>query len=111
MNTDMDKIRKNSNVALIIARICKIFCIVMAILTFITGVLFIGSNGRINEELSKALQAEEPMPALDDMGMLLGVGNKLISRSDDYGVTLGGYLITVGVLEFHRDEKNKEEEE
>ncbi|MCH5260273.1 MAG: hypothetical protein J1F18_10995 [Lachnospiraceae bacterium] len=98
MNTDMDKIRKSSNVALIIARICKIFCIGMAILAFITGVLLVGLNDRINEELSKALQAGESLPELDDMGMLLGVGNRLISRSDDFGITLGVYVITVGVF-------------
>ena len=98
MNTDMDKIRKSSNAALIIANICKIFCIAMGTLAFITGVMLVGFNERFNEELSKALQAGESMPELDDMGMLLGFGNKLISQSDNYGITLGVHLITVGVI-------------
>ena len=98
MDDKILKIQKSSNVVLIIARICKIFCITAATLAFVTGVLLVGLNDRFNAELSEALQAGESMPDLDDMGMLLGVGNELISQTDNYGITLGVYVITVGVL-------------
>lgn len=98
MNTDMDKIRKSSNVALIIARVSKILCIAMATLSFVLGILFVGFlNSYLNQEFAKAAQAGVPMPELDNMGMLLGVGNRLISQSDNYGMALGGYLIIAGV--------------
>ena len=98
MNTDMDKIRKSSNVALILARISKIFLIAMAVLLFALGIMFVSFlNDFFNEELAKAVQAGESMPDLDGMGMLLGVGNQLVSQSDNYGMALGVYLITAGV--------------
>lgn len=98
MNTDMDKIRKSSNVALILARISKIFLIAMAVLLFVLGIMFVSFlNDFFNQEFAKAVQAGESMPDLDGMGMLLGVGNQLVSQADNYGMALGVYLITAGV--------------
>ena len=95
MNTGIDKIQKSSNAALIVARICKIFCIVIATIVFVVGILCFGS---LNEELNKALQVGESMPDITDTGMFFGFGNQLAQQWDNYAVTLGIYLITVGVI-------------
>ena len=98
MNTGMEKIQKSSNAALIVARICRIFCTVAASFVFVVGILLIGPlNDGLNEEIAKALQAGETMPEFDDMGMLLGVGSQLASLTDNYVTALGVYLIAVGV--------------
>ena len=94
MNTDIDKIQKSSNVALIAARICKIFCIVMAALLFVIGVLFVGiSNDYFNEAISA--MGEDVSVYVRANGMFLGIGNRLVQQSDNATI-LGVYMITTG---------------
>ena len=97
MNTDMEKIQKSSSAALIIARICKIFCIAMATLAFVIGILFVSSlNDYVNEAIG-TLGEDVSVFVSDNMGMFLGIGNRLVQQSDNNAIILGVYMIIIGV--------------
>ena len=97
MNTDMGKIQKSSNAALIIARICKILFIAMATLVFVIGILFVSFlNDYFNEAIS-ALGEKVSVSVPNNMGTFLGIGNRLVMQLDDNAITLGVYMITMGV--------------
>lgn len=97
MNTDMDKIRKSSNVALIIARISKILFIAMATLVFVIGILFVVFlNDYFNEAIG-AWGENVSIYVSDNMGMFFGIGNRLVQQSDNNALILGVYMITMGV--------------
>lgn len=97
MNTDMGKIQKSSNAALIIARISKILFIAVASLVFVMGILFVSFlNDYFNEAIS-AWGENVSVSVSNNMGMFLGIGNRLVQQSNNNAVILGVYMITTGV--------------
>lgn len=97
MNTDMGKIQKSSNAALIIARICKILFIAMASLVFVIGILLVGFlNDYFNEAIS-AWGEDVSVFVSNNMGMFLGIGNRSVQQSNNNAIILGVYMITMGV--------------
>lgn len=96
MNTNMGNIQKSSNVALIIARISKIFCIVMATLVFAIGILLVGFLDVFFNEAISAWGEDVSVFVSNNMGMFLGIGNRSVQQSNNHAVILGVYLITMG---------------
>lgn len=97
MNTNMGNIQKSSNVALIIARISKIFCIAMATLVFAIGILLVGFLDDFFNEAISAWGEDVSVFVSNNMGMFLGIGNRSVQQSNNHAVILGVYLITMGV--------------
>lgn len=95
----IQKIQKSSNAALVLVRIAKIFFIAMSVATIGCGIGFIGARNYLDQELARAMQAGELKP--DEMyvnagGFLEGALN--LARVDSVAVTLGAYLIAMGVI-------------
>jgi len=97
-NLKIEKIQKSSNVAAVLARIAKIFAIVMSVLLLIVSVVIIGLKEYVNQEFQTAFESgiiskEEINSYTSNYEMLL-----TLVEDGNIAVTLGTYLITVSVM-------------
>lgn len=95
----IQKIQKSSNVALVLVRISKIFCIAMAVAAIGCGCGLIGAQNYLDQELAKAL--EEGTLTMDELyvnggGFLDGAIN--LAKADSVSETLGAYLLVLGAV-------------
>lgn len=98
-NVKIEKIKKSSNAALILVRILKVFCIVMAVVTIGCGCAFIGAKDYIDQEFTRALQTGE----LEADDIFINAGGFLDSalntaKVESIAVTLAVYLIVMGIF-------------
>lgn len=98
-NLKIQKIKKSSHTALILARIAKIFSIVMSVAAIGCGCGLIGLNGYLDQEIERAL-GEGTLTAEElyiNAGGLLDTALNL-SKVDSISVTLGVYLCVIGIM-------------
>lgn len=100
-NNKMDKIKKSSNVAMLIARIGKIFMIMMTVITFMCGVGMIVLYHFGGGQVRQAIEATE---ATADLEMNIGVfgfnvgvwfTDILNTSSMGWGNIIGAYFIVM----------------
>lgn len=93
-NKKLENIKKSSNVAMILARIAKICCIVGAVACIVSGIGLIAFHDTINEQLLRA-EAEGKLD-LNELTTEFDVGGVFEISYDDlnrFGQTLGVYLL------------------
>ncbi|MCH5276156.1 MAG: hypothetical protein J1E65_09965 [Lachnospiraceae bacterium] len=97
-NKKLERIKKSSNVAMILARIAKIVCIVGAAICIVWGVGLIAFHDKVNAELQRA-EAEGSVD-LNELIMELNVGGFTMSYSDSdrFSETLGVYMLLACVV-------------
>lgn len=98
-NVKIQKIKKSSNVALILVRFAKVFCIFMSVVTIGSGIGFIAAKDYLDGEIVRALGVGEL--EVDDLyvngfGVLDSAIN--LTKVDSVAVTLAGDLIALGVI-------------
>lgn len=98
-NLKIQKIKKSSKVALILARVAKIFCIVMSVLIIGCGFGFMCAKNFLDQSIERALgegtlTAEELY--VNGSGFLDTALN--LGKVDSVAVTLGAYLILMGAI-------------
>lgn len=102
MNTKIEKIQKSSNAALVVAKIVRIFAIVMAVILFLAGAVFIGMSDFLNKEFAKAVKAGALLDGELEIGMagMAGAVDLLIQRilPDNIAVSLGIDMFVMGVI-------------
>lgn len=97
-NKKLESIKKSSNVAMILARIAKIFCIVGAVICIVTGIGLIASHDYVNEELHRA-EAEGKFDP-DELLLEFNMSGLYMTynSSERISETLGIYLIVEGTI-------------
>lgn len=97
-NEKLESIKKSSNVAMILARIAKIICIVGAVACIVTGIGFIAFHDSVDEELSRA-EAQGEFN-LDELILELNMGGFIMTYidSDRISETIGAFLLVEGVI-------------
>ena len=97
-NKKLESIKKSSNVAMILARIAKVFCIMGAVICIVTGIGLIASRDYVNEELHRAEVEGKFDP--DDLLLEFNQSGFYISynNSDRISETLGITLIVEGII-------------
>lgn len=99
-NVKIEKIQKSSNVALILVRITKIFCIVMSVIAIVCGCLMIGMKSYLDQEFDKAIETgaftEEDLRIQFDGGFLEGILE--LEKVESIALTVGVYVIVAGIM-------------
>lgn len=97
-NGKLESIKKSSNVAMALARIAKLICIVGAATCIVTGIGLIAFHDSVNEELSLA-EAQGKFN-LDELILELNMGgfNMTYNGSDRISETMGTFLLLEGVF-------------
>lgn len=97
MNTKIEKIQKSSNAALIVTKIIRVIAIIMAVITFVAGILFVAFRNFLNAEFAKAIGAG----ALDLEAELRisGLGDLITQHIGlhDLAVSLGINMLVAGI--------------
>lgn len=97
-NKKLESIKKSSNVAMILARIAKIFCIVGSVICIVAGIYLIAFHDSVNEELHRAEVEGKFDP--DDLLLEFNQSGFYISynNSDRISETVGITLIVEGII-------------
>lgn len=98
-NKKLENIKKSSKVAMILARIAKICCIVGAVACIVSGIGMIAFHDTINEQLLRA-EAEGKLD-LNELTTEFYVGGMYEVSSDDlnrFGQTFGAYLLLDSII-------------
>ena len=97
-NKKLESIKKSSNVAMILARIAKIICIVGAAICIVCGIGLIAFHDTVNEELQRA-EAEGKLD-LNDLILEFNVGGLTMSLDDSGRIseTMGLFLLLTNIF-------------
>lgn len=97
-NKKLENIKKSGNVAMILAKIAKIICIVGAAICIVCGIGLIAFHSTVNEELHRA-EAEGKID-LNDLILEFNVGglNMSLDDSDRISETLGMFLLLTSIF-------------
>lgn len=90
----IEKIQKSSNVAAILTKVVKIICIVMAVLTMVSGCILIGAQDYINREMEAAV--ESGVMSADEIAAY-GIVMFFVENGD-FAETVGADMIVVGAM-------------
>lgn len=95
----LENIKKSSNVAMILAKIAKICCIVGAVACIVSGIGLIAFHDTVNKELIRAV--EEGKLDLNELTMEFSVGEVFELSYDNlnrFSQVLGVYLLVEGII-------------
>lgn len=98
MNAKIEKIQKSSNAALIVTKIIRVFAIVMAVITFAAGILFIAFRNFLNAEFTRAIEegALDWETELGTAGLMSSLTQ--LFGMDDMAFLLGVDMFVAGVI-------------
>lgn len=97
-NKKLESIKKSSNVAMILVRIAKIFCIVGSVICIFAGIYLIAFHDSVNEELHRAEAEGKFDPNELILELNLGIFDMSYSDPERISETLGMYLIVEGII-------------
>ena len=97
-NKKLESIKKSSNVAMILARVAKIFCFLGTGICIVMGIWFIAFHDYVNEELQRAVaegkfDPDELLLEFNQSGLYMAYND-----SAQLSETIGIYLIVEGAI-------------
>lgn len=97
MNAKIERIQKSSSAALVVTKITKVFAIVMAVILFLAGILFVALRNFFNAEFARAIGAGAP--DLEAELRISGFGDLITQYlgQHDLAVSLGINMLVVGI--------------
>ena len=98
-NAKIQKIQKSSNVAFILVKIMKIFCITMSVISIVCWCGVIGAKGYLDQVLAEAVETGEV--AAEELYVNTGrfLDQALdLAHVESVSLTLGVYMIVTGIV-------------